>query len=80
MGYAISYPLMAWIASTTKPLPSASIEGSEDVRTGAWLWWLPQNTKLWLKNEHYDAQDYNSTVIKYTTTGMAFSFIVQGIC
>lgn len=80
MGYAVSYPLMAWIASTPKPLPFASIGGSEDVRTGAWFWWLPTNTTLWWKDENYDAQDYYSSVIQYTTKGMAVSFIARGIC
>jgi hypothetical protein len=83
MGYAISYPLLAWIASTPGPLPFESIKGIEDVRVGAWLWWLPDDTKLWLKDENWDAQDYDSGVIKYTTKGTITASLdcrVEGWC
>jgi hypothetical protein len=55
-----------------------STRGIEDVRTGAWLWWLPEGTKLWLKDENWDAEDYDSKKIKYTTKGTKALLLMRG--
>lgn len=64
LGYALSYPLLSFIASTPSPLPQQSLNHLEDVQTGHLISHLPNGTSLWLKDESHDAQDWYSAVLR----------------